>query len=126
MRFSFAILLLAACPGFAADQDFNGRWDITADTHPRPRAWWVELNGVGTPNAAGKFVSAFAGDMNPIESIKVDGGELVFTIAPPNRPGRPNNPAMGKKIYRARLAGGKLEGSAETEGQSAAPVKWTG
>ena len=40
MRTLLGITLLAACPGIAADQDFNGRWDLTALTQPRPRAWW--------------------------------------------------------------------------------------
>ena len=40
-RTLFGIALLALCPAFAADQDFNGRWDITAMTKPRPRAWAV-------------------------------------------------------------------------------------
>ena len=126
MRLTFAVLLLAFCPLFAADQDFNGRWDITANTTPRPRAWWVELNGVGTPNAAGKFVSAFGGDMNTIDTIKVEGGQLVFTIAPPNRQARANGPAAHARIYRAHFAGDKLEGTSEIEGGSAEPIKWTG
>ena len=126
MRLPFPVLLLAICPLFAADQDFNGRWDITANTQPRPRAWWVELSGVGTPAAAGKFVSAFGGDMNTIDSIKVDGGQLVFTIAPPNRQGRANGAAAHARIYRAHFTGDKLEGTSEIEGGSAEPIKWTG
>src|ERR1039458_7939477 len=55
--FGFGVLLLAAVPAIAADSDFNGRWDITTLTQPRPRAWWVELSGVGSTKAAGKFVS---------------------------------------------------------------------
>jgi len=41
VRTLLGITLLAACPGIAADQDFNGRWDLTALTQPRPRAWWL-------------------------------------------------------------------------------------
>ena len=48
MRASFALLLLPVCAALAADQDFNGRWDITAHTQPRPRAFWLELTGAGT------------------------------------------------------------------------------
>jgi hypothetical protein len=62
---------LAAWPVLAGTQDYNGRWDITALTQLRPRAWWVELTGVGTPQAAGKFVSAYGGDMNTIDKIEV-------------------------------------------------------
>ncbi len=123
MRTFLGVLLLAAWPAFPADQDFNGRWDLTAATQPRPRAWWLELNGVGTTKPTGKFVSAYAGDMNTINTISVENGELRFTINPPNRNGK----GPVSYVYRARLAGGKLEGTLETTGgQSSVPVKWTG
>ena len=122
MRTLLGVLLLAASPAFPADQDFNGRWDLTALTQPRPRAWWVELNGVGGTNPTGKFVSAFGGDMNPIDTIAVDNGELRFTIKSPDRSGK----APGARVYRARLVGGKLEGTSQTEGDRGTPVKFTG
>ncbi len=115
MRAYLGVLLLAAT-AFAADSDYNGRWDITTGQQRRG-AWWVELTGVGTPNAAGKFVSAYAGDMNKINEISVENGELKFVIAPPTG---------AKFVYRAKLAGGKLQGTMAREGQSAEPVKWTG
>jgi hypothetical protein len=124
MRTLLAVSLLAMCPAFSADRDFNGRWDITALTSPRPRAWWVELTGVGTSKPAGKFVSAFSGDMNIIDTITVDGGELTFTINPPNRQGKATT--LAKRIGRARLVDGKLEGTLTSGGQTAPPVKWTG
>src|ERR1051325_898291 len=115
MRTCFGLLLLAAA-AFAADSDYNGRWDITA-VQERPRAWWAELTGVGTPNAAGKFVSAYAGDMNKINEIAVENGELKFVIAPPTG---------AKMIYRAKLAGGKLHGPREREGGRGAAVRGAG
>ena len=118
MRTLFGVLLLAAMPAIAADSDFNGRWDITTLTQPRPRAWWVELTGVGSPNAAGKFVSAYGGDMNTLDTIAVENGELRFTIV--NR-----NPKGPAPVYRARLLNGKLEGSLATPGSTNQPVKWT-
>jgi hypothetical protein len=124
MRTLLALSLLAACTAWAADSDFNGRWDISAKTQPRPRAWWVELNGVGTPTANGKFVSAYGGDMNIIDTIAVENGELRFTIKPPNRNNGKN--AGGPSVYRAHLVGGKLEGSFEVEGRGAAALPWTG
>jgi hypothetical protein len=112
-----AVLFLAALPLLAADQDYNGRWDITA-IQQRPRAWWLELTGVGTGAAAGKFVSAYAGDMNTINEISVSNGELQFVIAQPNN--------QGKFIYHARLVGGKLQGTMERDGQKGEAIKWTG
>src|SRR4051812_42644133 len=121
MRSLPRLLLLSALPLLAADSDFNGRWDITVHTQPRPRAWWVELNGAGTPAASGKFVSAYGGDMNTLDTVAVENGELRFTIVNPNRNAKGPAP-----VYRARLVGGKLEGTLETPGSSAAPLKWTG
>ena len=112
MRIRSGILLLAALPAFAADQDFNGRWDITPITE-RPRAWWVELSGVGTPQAQGKFVSAYGGDMNTISTITVENGELHFRINP-TRNANAKGPAPGASVYRARLTGASWK----------APSKW--
>jgi hypothetical protein len=120
MRTLLAFSLLAASTALAADSDFNGRWDISAKMQ-RPRAWWVELNGVGTPTANGKFVSAYGGDMNIIDTISVENGELRFTIKPPAR-----GNAAGPSVYRARLVGGKLEGSFEVEGRNTPAIQWTG
>jgi hypothetical protein len=120
MRPLILVLLLTAAPAVSADRDFNGRWDITVNTQ-RNRAWWLELTGVGTPEAAGKFVSAYNGDLNKIDTIAVDNGELHFTIAQAGRGGS----AGRKYLYTARLTGGKLDGTYQTEGQ-AAPLAWTG
>lgn len=126
MRTLLGVVLLAVCPTFAAGQDFDGRWDITAMTQPRPRAWWLELTGTGTPKAAGKFVSAYGGDMNTIDQISVENGELRFTIIAPPRSANAKGPAPGNSAYRARLVGGKLEGTFQVEGRSTPPLKWTG
>ncbi len=119
LRTLFGVLLLSAMPLVGADSDFNGRWDLT--TVSRPRAWWVELNGVGSPNPSGKFVSAYNGDMNTVDTAVVENGELRFTIANPGRNAKGPAP-----VYRARLVNGKLDGTLETPGSTAEPVKWTG
>jgi hypothetical protein len=121
---STAILLLGLSPAFAADQDFNGRWDITVHTQPRPRAWWAELNGVGSPSPTGKFVSAYAGDMNKIDSITVTNGVLTFIIRRPGGGQKQGPPA--DLIYTARLVNGKLEGDYHVDGQKNPPLQWTG
>src|SRR3954464_5496666 len=96
------ILLIASCAASASDARFNGRWDITSDTH----AAWLEITGAGTAKPAGRYVSAFDGDMNVIEHIAIRKGELEF--------GWPSR----KLEFTARLVGGKLEGMK--------PAKWTG
>jgi hypothetical protein len=115
MRVLIGLVLLGAT-AIAADSDYNGRWDLTTGA-ARRGAWWVELNGVGTPNAAGKFVSAYNGDMNKIDEISVVNGEIKWVIKPPDGP---------PLVYTAKLAGGKLEGTMSREGQSAAATKFTG
>jgi hypothetical protein len=119
------LVLLTAGAVWGADADYNGRWDITAATQPRPRAWWLELTGVGGAKPAGKFVSAYAGDMNVIDAIGVENGELRFTITQTSRPNQKQN-APRNFLFRARLVNGKLEGTEEVEGQSNSPIKWTG
>ena len=121
MRTLIGFLLLAACPVFSADGDFNGRWDITAMTKPRPRGWWLELSGVGTPKPSGKFVSAYAGDLNIIDSISVEKGELRFAC---NQPAR-NGQTAETLVYKARLKGGKLDGTFDNGGKGE-PVPFTG
>lgn len=105
---------LAALP-LLADSGFNGRWDITVDT-PNKRAWWLEITGAGTPHPAGKFVSAFNGDMNVIEEITIKGNELTFGFRPPKR---------GHLVYKAKLTGARLEGTFEEEGSGKPPLPWT-
>ena len=114
MRSPMLVLLAAGCV-WGADADYNGRWDITAATRPRPRAWWLELTGVGGAKPAGKFVSAYAGDMNVIDAIGVEEGELRFTIRQPAPPNQKQN-APRNFPFRARLVNGKLEGAEEAEG----------
>jgi hypothetical protein len=123
MRALTALLLLAGSAAFAADQDFNGRWDITAHTTPRPRAYWLEISGAGTPNPSGWFVSAYAGDRNKIDTIEIKNGELTFSFKPPaGRDGKqPRIP-----VWKARLSGGKLDGTFGNEGQVTPRTGFTG
>jgi hypothetical protein len=114
-------MLLLAGAVFAADQDFNGRWDLTTTQRPRPRAMWLELTGMGTPNPSGKFVSDYNGDMNKVDTIAVENGELRFSF---NRPDR-NGQKTPSSVYRARLVNGKLDGAIESPG-GGQPVKFIG
>lgn len=108
---------------FGAESDFNGSWDITVPNDARHRAWWLKIEGAGTPHPSGEFVSAYAGDLNRIDEISIKGNELTFGFRP-----KSNNPNAAPRhlVYRAHLTGGKLEGTFEGEGPNATPVKWTG
>ena len=124
MRTILTSLLLAASLTFAADSDFNGRWDITVSSGAR--AWWLEVQGAGTPSAKVRFVSAYGGDLNIADEVAVKGGELVFGFRYKQRRAQGEEPVAVHSIYRARLAGTQLIGTAETEGSNRPPTKWTG
>lgn len=96
---------------FAADKDFNGRWDIRVENSANRRAWWLEVNGAGTASPTGKFISALGGDLNVIENLAVKDGVLTFSF---NRTGA--NPA--KLVYTAKLEKGQLVGEHFIEGKA--------
>lgn len=70
---------LAASVALAADSDFNGRWDIRVPKEPRARAWWLEVEGAGTPGIKGRFVGFPGGNTDPIPEIRVTDGILHFS-----------------------------------------------
>lgn len=114
---------LACGSAFCAESAFNGSWDITVPNDARHRAWWLKIEGAGTKNPSGEFVSAYAGDLNHIDEISIHGSELIFGFHPKaNRP----NASPRHLVYRASLSGDKLEGTFEVEGQNGETVKWTG
>src|SRR5207249_5409170 len=101
MRTLFVSLLLLIAPAFAGDEQFNGRWDIKVINEPRNRAWWLEVDGAGTSALKGRFVGFPGGNINGIPEMSISGGELTFKW----------DRNKEHQVYRARLAGDKLEGS---------------
>jgi hypothetical protein len=118
-RFLFLFPLAAVCAAFAADAQFNGRWDLKVINESRRRAWWLEVSGAGTAGLKGRFVGFPGGDMNDIEQMAIKDGVLRFTF---DRPARGENRAIHQE-YTARLAGGKLEGTMKAGRQE---LKWVG
>lgn len=110
---TWILLLLLAAAAWPADTDFNGRWDITVLDSPRGRAWWLEVRDAGTPGIKGKFVGFPGGDLNDIQHIWIEKGELHFTF----------DGQSEHQEYRAKLAGGKLEGAFES---GKTKLRWTG
>jgi hypothetical protein len=101
MRLPLAFIAVAAT-GLCADSDFNGRWDLKSLNETRNRAWWLEVEGAGTPNLKGRFVGFPGGDTNVIEDLRLQNGELIFTFT------REPNARQKERIhqeYRARLNG---------------------
>jgi len=117
------ILLAAAASAFAADKDFNGRWDIQVINETRNRAWWLEVNGAGTPKPTGKFVSALRGDMNEITDLSIKNGALRFSF---HREAGKTDAKPAHLVYTARLEGDKLSGTHEILGRPNTKLQWIG
>jgi hypothetical protein len=112
---SLVLLALSVATAFAGNSSFDGRWDITL-TGNTATAWWLGLEGAGTPAAKGTFISVYNGDLNKIDEISVKNGKLTLGF---------RHKDNGKEIHDvivATLQNGKLIGTATREG-SAAPVK---
>src|SRR5260370_30240606 len=121
MRLSILFLACACGIAFGANAQFNGYWDITVHDEKHPRAWWLKIEGADTASPKGDFISAFAGNLNPIEEISIEGNELVFGFRPKSNKGEARH-----LVYRAKLVGEKLEGTFAAEGETRTPVTWTG
>jgi hypothetical protein len=121
-RIAFALLFLFSGLSFAADKDFNGRWDITVNEQAKKRAWWLEIAGAGSPSPSGSFVGAPGGQLDKIPELKIEKGELRFTFKGNYDP-KPAPPRTG--IYTARIEDGKLHGTFVLEGNNN-PVTWVG
>jgi len=120
----FLCLLLAAVPTLRA-VGFEGYWDITVPKEAHGRAWWLKIERATTANPRGEFVSAFDGNLNPIEEFFIKGDKLVFGFHPKSRmPGGENG--ARHLIYTAQLLGDKLQGTFVVEGQATPPLQWSG
>ncbi len=117
MIIKLAVMSLVGIALCAADSDFNGRWNIDVKT-PRERVWWLEVQGAGTGKVTGNFVGAPGGQVDAIEGMRVENGELVFSFA--------RKPAL-KQTFRARFDKGVLRGTREEVdgGKASSVVTWT-
>ncbi len=114
----------------AADQDFNGRWDLTVHNNPGCTvtcAWWLEVSGAGTPAQKATFVGFSDGSLHELPDAKIKDGVLHFAYDRPAGRGRgaasgaPGGAARGAGAgraptpaqhidYEVRYVSGKLEG----------------
>jgi len=112
-------------------EKYNGRWLVEFDPADRGRVGWIQLEGVGGPDAKGLIVSAPGGGMYPIPVIGVDDDGSLHMEYPakwganiPEAAAKEREAAMaarkaGEKpaeraevtaIYTAKLEGDKLVG----------------
>ena len=73
----FAVLALS--PAYAADSDFNGRWDLEVHKTPADKAWWLEITGASTAQIKGRFVGFPGGSLNDVPDPKIENGVLRFS-----------------------------------------------
>lgn len=106
-------------------EEFNGRWNLTLSNDPRGRAWWLKVEGAGTPQLKGTFVGAPGGQVDPIPQIVVHGNELVWAFERVYRRSEDDR-EKAKGVYRARIENGLLVGSHIVEGRPDKPVHFTG
>ena len=119
-RILYTLFCTAAFLG-AADKDFNGRWDITAQNDNRGRAYWLEIKNAESGKPTGSFISAYGGDLNQIDEASVKDGQLHVVIRSKSQ----KNP--GSTHLKARLVNGRLEGSREfADGQTGPALKFIG
>lgn len=119
--FTGLLALLAAITlapvAMAADQDFNGQWDIQVHAQPAAfaqftttAAWWLDISGAGTPQMKIQFVGSPDGSLDDITIAKIQNGVLHFTWKASPRHGHAPGPNEVAE-YEAKLFHGVLQGS---------------
>jgi len=123
-------LLSCSLNAIAADEDFNGRWDLIVHNNSNCTvtfAWWLEVKGAGTPEVKATFVGFPDGSLHELPDLTIKDGVLHFAWDPPARTRRGREsaaPGGGAPIgagsapaavqhrmeYEARYVNGKLEG----------------
>ena len=118
----FALTLITgfAVAARADDQNFNGRWDIQVHAKPEEilstsaKAWWLQVEGAGTPGMKVQFVGAPDGALDDMTDAKIQDGVLTFTWTRPPRPGAPAaapNDHPNHVDYMFKYVNGVLEGT---------------
>ena len=111
------VLLPAAAP---QNQGFLGRWNLTGTGQDSDRVYWLEVTETGG-KLSGMFLNR-GGSPVPLASIAVNGGELVFQVAPGS------NKQPGPE-FQAKLDGAKLVGTTKAADRTVnfvgvRPPKW--
>ncbi|QOY91080.1 3-keto-disaccharide hydrolase [Paludibaculum fermentans] len=126
MTRSLLLILLTMLGLSAQDTNFDGRWNIHVKT-PRGRMWWLEVQGSASGKLHGSFVGAPGGQVDVIQDMKIEKGELSFRFEN-HASSRDAKSPIVKQVYRAKLAGGQLNGTREEEvsGKASPVLTWTG
>lgn len=104
----WTILFLMSGWLWAGVDQINGRWTLRPANDARNRAWWLEVEGAGTPQLKGRFVGFPGGDMNELPGPRLDGNHLVFTWE-----------RGGRRIdYRLEASGDTIRGTYSEAGKT--------
>ena len=109
----------------AQDSELNGRWDIMVENEGRRPAWWLKIEGAGTPHVRAGFVGAPGGRLDDIQNLKINDGVLEFFFDRAYRVPGQQKPLRARGVYRGRLVNGRLEGEHWIEGSSVR-FRWVG
>jgi hypothetical protein len=95
-----AVLLAVLTMTLAADQKaFVGRWNLTS-SGDNPAPYWLEVKDEGGKLSA-RFLNR-GGHPTPVENVRVEGDELVFTFGSGNQP---------QAEFRGKVMGDTLTGT---------------
>src|SRR5215471_2180180 len=116
---NISVILLVSLVSFgitamAQENQFLGKWDITGVGPHSDYVYWLEVK-----EQDGKLTGSFlnrTGSVLPLEEIKIEGGELIFS---PKMP-RPDSP---KLTNRAKVQEGRLLGMLSLGDQE---IAWIG
>jgi hypothetical protein len=120
LKYVVALLLAATVTSLAADQKaFLGRWNLTGTGENSGAVYWLEVKDDGG-TLSGRLLNR-GGSPVPLQSVTVEGDELVFQLA-----GGQNRPPT---VFRARVSGDKLTGTVKLADRTldfvgARPPKW--
>ena len=116
-----AVVVNVLLPAAAVqNQGFLGRWNLTGTGQDANRVYWLEVSEKGG-QLSGMFLNR-GGNPVALASVTVQGGELVFQLAP----GTDKQPGAE---FRAKLDGGKLVGTTKAADRTinfvgVRPPKW--
>jgi hypothetical protein len=99
-----ASLFLTACAGmvsFAQNNPYLGKWDITGTGQNSDHVYWLEVKEEGD-KLEGYFLNR-GGSVTKLPEIAIENGELVFSPAAREAPGKP--------VHRAKVQAGRLLGT---------------
>jgi 3-keto-disaccharide hydrolase len=111
------IILSLVCLGITAmaqDNPFLGKWDITGVGPHENHVYWLEVK-----EEEGKLTGSFlnrSGSVLPLEEIRIEGGELVFSPKMPRAD-------LPKPVNRAKVQEGRLLGMLTAGDQE---IAWVG